>query len=226
MTSGRVLTPGRTWPYGVTSRPGRTGSAADVERIHPEPGGDLLDDAFGRGDPLRAAEAPERGVRRQVRPADRPLDGDIGEEVGVVGVEHRPLHHRQAEVERAAAVGEQLQLQRGDRPVVVEPDPVAGQVRVPLAGDAACPGRGRRRSAPGGRSGRRRARPAAPGARPATPCRRSRPPSGGTRRRPGSGAGPGPSATTLWTSLGFCVDDWTRICPPSPGTARAACGSR
>ena len=126
-------------------RPGRSGwcraprrrrvPPADLERVEAQVGRDLLDDVLDRRDPLRAAEAAHRRVRREVGAADRPRDGEVGDEVGVVGVEHRALHDGQRQVGRAAAVGVQLEVQGVDPPLGVEADLVAGQIRMPLARD-------------------------------------------------------------------------------------------
>ena len=61
---------------------------------------------------LRPAEAAEGRVRRQVGPADGAGDLDVRDEVGVLGVEQRPLHDGERQVGREAAVGVEVGLER------------------------------------------------------------------------------------------------------------------
>ncbi len=211
---------------GVASRAAVAVPPAHFEGVDAQVGRDLLDHVFDGRDPLRSAEAAHRGIRRQIGPADRARDGDIGDEIRIVGMEHRALHDGQGEVGRAAAVGVQVDAQSLDPPVRREADPVAGQVRMPLAGhphvevsridDPRRPAglvgdQGRQQ---GGMGGLRFL--AAETARPSA-CR---------CRRPCSGAARDSGRRRAWISLGFWVEEWTVIWPPSPGMARAAWVSR
>ena len=73
--------------------------------------GDRLHDVFDDRDPLRPAEAAERGVRREIRATNPARDPRVRQIIGIVGVQHRPLEHSQREVGRAAAVGIELKVE-------------------------------------------------------------------------------------------------------------------
>ena len=119
---------------GVASRAAVAIPPANLEGIDAQVGRDLLDHVFDGRDPLRPAEAAHRRIRRQIGPADRARDGDIGNEIRIVRMEHRALHDGQREVGRAAAVGVKVDAQGLDPPVRAKAGAVAGQVRMPLAG--------------------------------------------------------------------------------------------
>jgi hypothetical protein len=108
--------------------------AADVVSVKGEMLGDRLDNVLSRAHRLRAAEAAKRRVRRQIREADAAAEIGVRNVVGVVGVQQRPFQNRRREVERAAAVGEEIVLQRVDATVAFEADFPADEIRVPLAG--------------------------------------------------------------------------------------------
>ena len=93
-----------------------------VEGVEAQVLGDRLQNVLDHGHRLRAAEAAEGRVRRQVREAHLAGELDVRQEVAVVGVQQRPLHHGQRQVGRAAAVGVVRDAQRVDAAVVVEAD--------------------------------------------------------------------------------------------------------
>jgi hypothetical protein len=93
-----------------------------------------IDDLLDHQHALRAAEAAERGVRHVMRAADAADHFEIGHVIAVVGVEHGPAEHREAEVERPAAIAEQLHGERPQPAGPVEAGLEAGQERVALAG--------------------------------------------------------------------------------------------
>ena len=108
---------------------------ANLVGVEAEVGGDLLDDVLDGGDGLRSAEAAKGGVGRQVGPAHRPGELDVGDVVGVLGVEQRALHDGQRQVGREAAVGEEVDFQAGDEALAREADAVARLVGMAFAGD-------------------------------------------------------------------------------------------
>ena len=83
--------------------------------------GDLLDDVLHRRDACgppkpRNAVFDGRLVRQTV-----PVNSTFGNEVGVLGVQQRPLHDGQRQVGREAAVGEEVGFERGDPPSSAKP---------------------------------------------------------------------------------------------------------
>ena len=96
-----------TWPYGVMFRsptPYRFRSCTS-NASRPDVLGDRLQNVLDDRHRLRPAEAAERRVRRQIREAHLAGELDVRQEVAVVGVEQRPLHHGQRQIGRGAAVG-------------------------------------------------------------------------------------------------------------------------
>ena len=93
------------WPYGVTLRspmPYRVAHAATSSGVEARAAAAISWMMFSiAAIALRAAEAAERRVRREVREADVAGDLDVRKEVGVVGVEHRALHHGERQIGRA-----------------------------------------------------------------------------------------------------------------------------
>ncbi len=87
------------------------------------------------GDRLRGAEPAEGRVGRQVRPAAGSGDPDVGDGVGVGGVEQRALEDRRREVGRAAGVLQQRRLVGHEPPVRIQAEAEVRGVRVPLSGD-------------------------------------------------------------------------------------------
>ena len=106
---------------GVARRLAVKVGAAHVERIHPEVGGDLLQDVFDREHALRAAEAAERGLRHGVRLAAVRRDRDILEEVGVVDVEHGAVVDGARQVRGEAAARCERDVEAAQASAVVEP---------------------------------------------------------------------------------------------------------
>ena len=106
-----------------------------VERVHAEVARDVAHDAFDDDHALRAAEAAVGGMALGVGLAAVGVDGNVFEEVGVVGVEDGAVGHRAREVRTEAAVGQHVQLQPAQAPAVVEADTVAVGEGVALAGD-------------------------------------------------------------------------------------------
>ncbi len=149
---------------------------ADFEGVHFEDGGDFLDDVFDGGDALGAAEAAEGGVGGEVGFADAAGDADVGKVVGVVDVEQGALEDGEGEVEGAAAVGEELDVDGVDDAGAVECHFVVGFKWVAFSGDVHVIVFGVDEA--GGAAGdlRRRRRPWRRGWRPGFPCRRIRRP--------------------------------------------------
>ena len=101
-------------PYGVTLRVGRAVEVRDahVERIAAERERDLVDHVLDREHALRPAEAAERGVGHRVRLAAEAVQRDVGQPVGVVGVEHRAVVDRSRQVGGEAAARREREVER------------------------------------------------------------------------------------------------------------------
>ena len=106
-----------------------------IERVDAEVACDVAHDAFDDDHPLRAAEAAEGRVALGVGLAAVGVDGDVFEEVGVVGVEDGSVGHRARQVGAEAAVDQHVQLQSAQAAGVVKADAVGVGKRVALAGD-------------------------------------------------------------------------------------------
>ena len=89
----------------------------------------VLDDEH----PLRPAEPAKRRVRGGVGAHGPALEAQVGDVVGVGGVEQRAVEDRRGEVDAPAAVGVGEDLERADAAVGGEASPVARPERVTLA---------------------------------------------------------------------------------------------
>ena len=97
----------------------------NVERRHlaapaPQKDRDLLDRVFDHRHALRPTKTSKRRGWRMVCKDNAALDVDVLKEIGVVGVEHRPLHDRRGEIGRRPAVGMKRHAVGQDPPFVVE----------------------------------------------------------------------------------------------------------
>ncbi len=84
---------------------------------------------------MRAAKAAKRGGRLRVGAQPVALDPHVVEVVGIARMQHRPVGHRQGQVQRPAAAGEMGELQPQDAAGPVESAAVVDTEIVPLAGD-------------------------------------------------------------------------------------------
>jgi len=108
---------------------------AHGQRVQAQVARDVAEEGLDRDDALRPAEAAKRGVALGVGLAAIRGDVHIAQEVGVVGVEHRPVGHRPGEIGAEAAIGQHGELQAGDQSAVIETHGVVVGERVALAGD-------------------------------------------------------------------------------------------
>ena len=106
-----------------------------LERVAAERVGDLVDDALHPDHALWPAEAAKRRRRLGVGLEPVALDPDVGQVVGVVGVQHRAVGDRQAQVLRPAAAHVVQHVEPEDAPGLVEARAVADAQVVALAGD-------------------------------------------------------------------------------------------
>ena len=97
--------------------------------------GDLFDPVLDYHHPLRSSEAPEGRVGGQVGPAHVALHPQVWDLVAVVRVEHRPLHHGEAQVHGPARVVEQVHVGRLDLALLGEGHLVAAEEGVAPAAD-------------------------------------------------------------------------------------------
>ena len=99
-----------------------------------QPPGDAVHDLLDREHALRPAETSKRRVGSNVRFRHLATDFDVRKIIRVVHVEHRAVGHRQRQIERPAAVGDQLALEGENFPFVVVACLEPGQERMPLPG--------------------------------------------------------------------------------------------
>ena len=97
--------------------------------------GDMVDHPLDPEHPLGAAEAAEGGGRLGVGPQPVALDPHVLQMIGVVGMQHRPVADRQAQVLAPAAAGEVAERDPEDAARPVHPGAVADAEVVALAGD-------------------------------------------------------------------------------------------
>ena len=126
---GRHVAVGRAVEIAAADLRGRDGPPAAAEKDR-----DLLHHGLDGRHALRATEAAEGRGRGVVGEADAATDVDMLEMVGVVGMEHRPLHHRGREIGGGPAVGVKPHDIGADPALVVEAHLPGGVVGVPLAG--------------------------------------------------------------------------------------------
>ena len=96
--------------------------------------GDAGEDVFDDDHALRAAEAAEGGVRGGVGFADLATEADVGDVVGVVEMEEAAVVDGLGEIERPAAVGEEIDLGGVEFAIGMEADGEAGEEGVAFAG--------------------------------------------------------------------------------------------
>ncbi len=174
---------------------------------------------------LRPAEAAEGGGGLGVGLPAVALDPHMVEQIGVVGMQHRPVRHRQRQVLRPAAAGVLHELDAEKPALGIRPGAVVDAEVVALAGHhhvvvAVVAHLGR----PPGRRGppRRRTRRARC---PGFPCRRSRRPCGAPRRGPRSSAGRAPRRPCAGSRSGAARRN-ARACRHRPAAAPARPGPR
>ena len=109
--------------------------AANGDRVEVERARDLVQHVLDRHHPLRATKATEGGVRLRVRLAAVRDDPHRRQPVGVVGVHHRAVVDRAAQVGREPAARGEHDVDSRDPPDAVETDLVLDQIVVALAGD-------------------------------------------------------------------------------------------
>ena len=107
---------------------------AHVERIEAELPGDDVDHALDRHHALRAAEAAERGIRHGIGLDAARIDFELGQEIGVVGVEHGAIDDADAEIGGASAARVEIEIDGADAAVGFVADRIIDCEIVPLAG--------------------------------------------------------------------------------------------
>src|SRR5207302_9249697 len=96
---------------------------------------DTIDDLFNNEHPLRPAESAKGSVRREIGFHDPPAELDVWNVVAVIEVKQRPVRDGPREIERPAAVREQIDLRPEQHSVFVEPDPEFSETRMAFPSD-------------------------------------------------------------------------------------------
>ncbi len=110
-------------------------SCPDFRSVLLEVAGNPIHHSFNYRHALRSAKTPERCVGRKVRLVDMTDHGEVGDVVGVVDMQHRPLHDCKGEIRCAAAVTVEVDLHGEDIAFIVKTDFILGEIPMTLAGD-------------------------------------------------------------------------------------------
>jgi hypothetical protein len=105
-----------------------------VQRIAAEAEGDVVHHPLGEHHALRATEPAEGSVRHRVGAHAPAEDAERRIEIGVVGMEHRPVDDAEREILRMPAAGVQRRVHRTDNAVPAEADRIVDPEVMPFSG--------------------------------------------------------------------------------------------